>query len=141
MDPQPVELERIQRIASFRVALRAFLSAGERTAQSAGLTPAWYLLLLLIKGAPDGTQRSNFAQLAERMKLSRNTVTDLVHRAEAEGLVIRRPSDQDGRVVYLELTPEGDRRLASAIGASDRDRRELARELEDIVALYRDTTE
>ena len=133
----PPTLERVMRIAEFRAALQTFLRRGEETARLAGLTPRWYLVLLFIKGASDKTQRMSPAELAVRLKASPNTVTDLVHRVEAAGLVQREPSEHDGRVVLLRLTAEGDRRLAAAIKASERDRADLARELEDLVDLYK----
>ena len=39
-------------------------------------------------------------------------MTELVQRAEAAGLVARTTSADDGRVVNLRLTPEGEERLA-----------------------------
>ena len=46
-------------------------------------------------------------ELAERMQLTQSTVTELVTRAEAAGLVRRTQSEQDARVYWLELTPVG----------------------------------
>ena len=128
---------KARRIADFRAALRAFLSRSDRIARASGLTPRRYLLLLMIKGAADGTERLSFTELAERLRLSRNTVTELVARAESAGLVFREPSADDGRVVYLRLTDEGERRLLAAIRASEDERRRLAVELEDLVELYK----
>jgi DNA-binding MarR family transcriptional regulator len=50
-------------------------------------------------------------ELARRMQLAQSTITELVSRAEESGLVTREQSGRDGRVAYLRLTPEGDRRL------------------------------
>jgi DNA-binding MarR family transcriptional regulator len=52
-------------------------------------------------------------------------VTELCARAEEAGLIEREPSEVDQRVVYLRVTPEGERRLYAVIRASDGDRREL----------------
>ena len=124
------------RIAEFRAALRTFLARSEQTSRAAGLTPRWYLVLLFIKGAPDGSERASFSELADRLKLSPNAVTELVGRVESAGLVGREPSADDGRVVYLRLTAEGEARLTAAIRASERDRRRLAKELRDLIELY-----
>ena len=129
-------VEKIERVANFRAALRTFLARSEQTSREAGLTPRRYLLLLMIKGAPDGSERLSFTELADRLKLSRNTVTELVARAERAGLVRREPSTEDARVIYLRLTDEGERRLQRALVASDEDRRQLAAELQDLADLY-----
>jgi DNA-binding MarR family transcriptional regulator len=101
-------------VAAFRAALRAFLRESELGARASGLTPQRYLLLLMIKGAPDGSEQATVTDLSERLGLAQSTVTELVGRAEEVGIVERSPSDADGRVAYLRLTKEGERRLESA---------------------------
>ena len=95
--------------------LREFLRHNERACAQWDLTPQRFLLLLVIKGAPDGSERMSFTDLAGRLHLSRNTVTELCARAEESGLLSREPSEVDQRVVYLRLTHEGERRL-EAVG-------------------------
>jgi len=111
--------------ADLRAAVRAFLHRGEQAARRAGLTPQRQLLLLMIKGAPDGTERATVTELAGRLRLAQHTVTELADRAEAAGLVAREGSDDDGRVVRLRLTPEGERRLAATVAELREDRRRL----------------
>ena len=106
-------LAEVQRAAAFRVALRAFQRGTERVARSAGLTPQWYLLLLLVKGAEDGDEKASVGELAKRMHLAQSTVTELVNRAERAGLVCRSASSLDGRVAHVALTQEGERRFAA----------------------------
>jgi DNA-binding MarR family transcriptional regulator len=101
-------------VAAFRAALRHFLRRSERIARQSGLTPQRHLLLLMIKGAPDGSEQSTVTELAERLQLAQSTVTELVRRAEEAGLVEREPSQTDGRVAHLRLTSEGERRLVLA---------------------------
>ena len=103
--------------AEFRAALRRFLRRSERTARSSGLTPQRYLLLLMIKGAPDGSEKSTVTELADRLQLAQSTVTELVRRAEEVGLVMRETSSLDGRVAHLRLTEEGERRLARSFSS------------------------
>jgi DNA-binding MarR family transcriptional regulator len=110
--------------------VRLFLRRGEQVARAAGLTPQRQLLLLMIKGAPDGRERATITELAERLQLAQNTVTELVARAEAAGLLAREPSGSDGRVVRLRLTEEGERRLAETVSALRADREHLV----DLVA-------
>lgn len=114
------------RVADFRAALRAFVHRHEQISRGAGLTPQRYLLLLMVKGAADGSQRARFTDLAGRLRLDRTTVTELVARAEAAGLVRREPSAEDRRAVYLRLTTEGERRLDAALEATEAERRALA---------------
>jgi DNA-binding MarR family transcriptional regulator len=123
-DDPVVSAREVARVAELRAALRRYLHRSERIARTSGLTPQRHLLLLMIKGAPDGSERSTVTQLAERLQLAQSTVTELVGRAEAVGLIERRRSSEDGRVVEVRLAPEGERRLArSFIGhAEERER-------------------
>src|SRR5690348_3826290 len=98
-------------VAEFRAALRSFLRRSERVARLCGLTPQRYLLLLMIKGSPDGREESTVTELSERLQLAQSTVTELVSRAEEAGLIERKQSQQDARVAHLRLTEEGERRL------------------------------
>jgi DNA-binding MarR family transcriptional regulator len=101
-------------VAEFRAALRQFLRASERVARRSGLTPQRYLLLLMIKGAPDGSEQSTVTELSERLQLAQSTVTELVSRALEAGLLAREQSSTDGRVGNLRLSEEGERRLTRA---------------------------
>jgi DNA-binding MarR family transcriptional regulator len=115
----------VANVADFRAALRRFLRKSERIARSSGLTPQRHLLLLMIKGAADGSERSTVTELAERLQLAQSTVTELVSRAEEAGLVARETSAHDARVAHLRLTDEGERRLALAFTKLETERREL----------------
>jgi len=112
-------------VAEFRASLRRFLRRSERIARQSGLTPQRHLLLLMIKGAPDGSQRSTVTELADRLQLAQSTVTELVSRAEEAGLVEREPSTTDGRVAYLRLSAEGEERLGKAFTHLEAERRQL----------------
>jgi DNA-binding MarR family transcriptional regulator len=101
-------------VAEFRAALRSFLRRSERIARQSGLTPQRYLLLLMVKGAPNGTEQSTVTELADRLQLAQSTVTELVRRAETAGLLEREQSQSDARVAHLRLTQEGERRLSLA---------------------------
>jgi DNA-binding MarR family transcriptional regulator len=115
----------VARVADFRAALRAFLRKAERNARKSGLTPQRYLLLLMIKGAADGSEKSTVTELAERLQLAQSTVTELVRRAEEIGLVERERSSVDGRIAYLRLSAEGERRLASTFTSNETERQAL----------------
>ena len=112
-------------VAEFRAALRRFMRVSERNARGAGLTPQRYLLLLMIKGAPDGSQQSTVTELADRLQLAQSTVTELVGRAEETGLIERERSVDDGRIAHLRLTAEGERRLAESFTSNAAERTAL----------------
>jgi DNA-binding MarR family transcriptional regulator len=120
-----ITTEDVVAVAEFRAALRTFLRKSEQNARRAGLTPQRHLLLLMIKGAPDGSEQSTVTELAERLRLAQSTVTELVRRAEEAGLVERRPSSSDGRVALLRISEEGERRLAKVVQHLDTEREEL----------------
>ncbi|HEY7398773.1 MAG TPA: MarR family transcriptional regulator [Gaiellaceae bacterium] len=101
--------------AEFRSALRSFQRVAEQAARRAGLTPQRHLLLLMIRGSADGSGSSTVTELAGRLRLAQSTVTELVRRAEAVGLIERETSPRDGRVVHLRVTPEGEERLSRTI--------------------------
>lgn len=124
---ESVSLSEYQSVADLRAALRRFLRVSERAARRHGLTQQRYLLLLMIKGAPDGSQRSTVTALSERLQLAQSSVTEHVARAEEAGLVTRVPSTDDGRMVYFSLTPEGERRLAALVRDLRTERASLAR--------------
>src|SRR6478735_3530084 len=122
--------------AEFRAALRRFLRKSEKIARDCGLTPQRYLLLLMIKGAPNGREQSTVTELSERLQLAQSTVTELVRRAEETGLVARERSQQDARVAHLRLTEEGERRLMRSFTelAKERDQlRDVFAHLDSIV--------
>jgi DNA-binding MarR family transcriptional regulator len=127
-------LDEYIRVAEFRASLRRFLRRSERVARESGLTPQRYLLLLMIKGSADSSERSTVTELADRLQLAQSTVTELVGRAEEAGLVEREPSTADGRVAHLRLTAEGEERLARAFTGLATERRHL---LSSLVSLER----
>ena len=118
------------RIAAFRAAIRSFLRTSEQLAREEGLTPRRYLLLLMIKGAPNGSEQSTVTELSERLQLAQSTVTELVGRAERAGLIQRERSEKDLRVAHLRLTPDGERRLALSVRGLEEQRHELRQRLD-----------
>lgn len=116
--------------ADMRAAVRQFLRRSELIAAQCGLTPQRYHLLLMIKGARDGSGRANIGELTGRLQIAQSTTTELAARSVDIGLIEREASELDGRVVYLRLTTEGERRLACAFTALETERRLLAEALE-----------
>jgi DNA-binding MarR family transcriptional regulator len=117
----------VMKVAAFRAALRTFLHDSERIARANGLTPQRHLLLLMIKGAPDGSEQATVTELTDRLKLAQSTITELVSRAERAGLIEREQSSADARVGHLRLTVEGERRLARVFTELEVEREQLRR--------------
>jgi DNA-binding MarR family transcriptional regulator len=98
------------RLLAFRTDLRRFLRWSEDEATRAGLTPAQHQLLLAIRGSGD-RRGPAISDVAAALLLRHHSAVELVDRAEAAGLVLRRPDASDQRVVRLALTASGARRL------------------------------
>jgi DNA-binding MarR family transcriptional regulator len=124
MQPAPTAAEAA-RVAEFRVALRRFQHQTDVVARECGITPAWYLLLLQIKGAPDLSEQTTVTALADRLQLAQSSVTELVSRAEQAGLLERKPSSADARVVHLRLSARGEKIFARAFRSLGSEREAL----------------
>jgi DNA-binding MarR family transcriptional regulator len=125
-------------VASFRVALRRFFRTTEIAARESGLTPRQYLLLLLVKGAPNGSEQTTVGELCKRLYLAQSTVTELVSRADQAGLVQVEQSASDGRVSEIRLTGEGERKLAECFWRLEQERNALRDSLaeQDVQAVF-----
>ncbi|MBS1837607.1 MAG: MarR family transcriptional regulator [Actinobacteria bacterium] len=111
-DDRPLSDGDYATLARFRHALRVFLHFSEDAARSAGMTPAQHQLLLAVKGW-DGEQPPAIADLAELLQLRPHSTAELVHRAEAAGLVHTTSDPADHRRQLSALTPLGEARLRS----------------------------
>ncbi|WP_323120413.1 MarR family winged helix-turn-helix transcriptional regulator [Burkholderia alba] len=100
-----------EQLSEFRYQMRRFERFSERAAQSEGITPLQYLLLLHIKGYP-ARDWATVGELAERLQAQHHGVVALVSRCEALDLVKRRTSDTDRRQVEVHLQKAGEKVLA-----------------------------
>jgi DNA-binding MarR family transcriptional regulator len=98
-------------LSEFRYQLKKFLRFSEDAAQSEGVTPQQYLLLLHIKGMP-GRDWANIGELAARLQSHHHSVVALINRCEKLALIERRPSEIDRRIVNIHLLPAGEYCLA-----------------------------
>jgi DNA-binding MarR family transcriptional regulator len=114
-------------LLAFRDQLRLFLHWSEQQAIAHGVTPAQYQLLLAIRGHPTGTP--TISDVAEHLLLRHNSVVGLVDRAVAANLVERRADPDSQRVVRLQLTSLGARRLRVLAALHLAEVRRLRREL------------
>jgi DNA-binding MarR family transcriptional regulator len=97
-----------RRLLTFRDGLRRFLRWSEEQAADAGMTSAQHQLLLAIRG--HGSTPS-VGDLAGHLLLKHHSVVELVDRAARGGLVERLQDSDDQRVVRVELTALGRRKL------------------------------
>ena len=130
-----VTRQDFQRLLEFRVALREFQRWSEDQAEAAGVTHVQHQLLVAIKGHP-GNQPPTVGDLAGYLLLRPHSTVELIDRAEAAGLVERVPDDNDGRVVRVRLTKDGDR-IVHRLARAHLDRlHELATVLDDLVTRH-----
>src|SRR6478735_1468453 len=81
-------------------------------------------------------QSPAMGDLAGYLLLRPHSTVELVDRAEAAGLVERTPDGEDGRVVRVRLTRDGDRVLHKLTRAHLDRLRELATVLDELVAKH-----
>ncbi|MDA8061972.1 MAG: MarR family transcriptional regulator [Actinomycetota bacterium] len=80
----------------------------------------------------DDPRGPKVGDVAEQLLLRHHSTVGLVDRAEAAGLVRRIIDDDDHRVVRLQLTPQGEERLAALSALHLEQLRRLARQLPDL---------
>jgi len=95
--------------AFLRGSVSVLAQMNEELETGAGMPLTQYDVLRQLALAPG--QALRMSDLAERVMLSRPGLTGVVKRLEAQGLVVREPSPEDGRGLHAVLTPEGRRRL------------------------------
>jgi DNA-binding MarR family transcriptional regulator len=130
LDSDSITKREVLQAAEFRRQLRRFLAHGDAGVRRAGLTPQRYLLLLAVKGAPDGSETRSIGQLSDDLQLAQSSVTELVDRAEAAGLVVRATGDADARTVLVRLQPAGEERLMAALAVVRAEREQLLEHLD-----------
>ncbi len=111
--PAPVGLDVLEQL---RVIVRLASAHSAGLERSTGL-PGAQLWALHEVGADDGLR---VGELAQRMRVHQTTVSNLLHRLEAHGLVKKARSAADGRVVRVHLTAAGRRSLRKSPGLAGR---------------------
>ena len=114
-----LSLRDYQELAEFRHQLRRFLHFSEEQARAQEMEPQQHQALLALKGMPPDT-RPTIRELAGRLLLRHHTTVELVNRLETAGFVRRTPDATDGRVILLQLTPKGAKKLR-ALSLAHRD--------------------
>jgi DNA-binding MarR family transcriptional regulator len=105
---EPLNIDDVIAATRFRAALRTLTASAERKTRRQGITSQQYQLLLVIKGAPDRSERLSVGSVAAALQVAQSTATELIARAEDRGLVTRSGSDEDGRRSIVRLTELGE---------------------------------
>ena len=109
-----ISTSEYQAMAELRYRIRLFLHEGDATARTAGLEPQQYLLLLAIRGLPEGST-AKIQSLADSLLIRHHSAVELVDRLEKRGFVRRTRSREDRRQVLVTLLPKGQRVLERVV--------------------------
>ena len=97
-------------LAELRYLIRKFVGEGDAVARATGLEPQQYLLLLAVRGLPEG-EEATIRVLADRLALKHHSTVELIDRLELHGYVRRSRSREDRRRVLVSLLPGGEKLL------------------------------
>ena len=97
-------------LAELRYRIRQFVGEGDAAARAAGLEPQQYLLLLALRGLPEG-EEATIRTLADRLALKHHSAVELIDRLEVHGYVRRSRNRDDRRQVLVTLLPRGEKLL------------------------------
>jgi DNA-binding MarR family transcriptional regulator len=131
--PSRITYAEYQALAELRHRIRRFLQEGDEAARRAGLEPQQYLLLLAVRGLPNGKE-ATIRTLAERLSLRHHSTVELLDRMEAHGYVKRTRNREDRRQVLVSLQPRGEKLLESVVRQRIIELRSNGRELVDAIS-------
>ena len=126
--PKQLIKSQYETLAAFRYTLRQFIRFSEQAAQVAGITAQQHQALLAIKGFP-GRDSVTVGELAERLQLRHHSSVGLIDRLVAEKLVVREPSAEDRRQVFVRLTSRGENVLEKLTSAHHEQLKRIGPEL------------
>lgn len=112
--PQPPRLDELLCFLVYSTS-SAFNRAYRKPLEQLGLTYPQYLVMVVL-WAGDGL---TVGQIGERLRLDTGTLTPLLKRLEALGMITRERSPEDERRVIVRLTKQGDALRTSARDALD----------------------
>lgn len=98
-------------LSALRRIVRAIDIQSRQLVRQHGLTGPQIIILKTLMQM----QRTTISQLAERVSLSKPTVTDILNRLERQNLVTRIRSTDDKRCVYVEATQAAHDKLDASI--------------------------
>lgn len=101
-------------LAVLRNRMRLFLCESDAAACRVGLEPQQYLLLLALRGLPEGVE-ATVQTLAERLTLKHNSTVELIDRLAKRGYVHRSRSRDDRRCVLVSVLPRAEKVLEQVV--------------------------
>jgi MarR family 2-MHQ and catechol resistance regulon transcriptional repressor len=82
----------------------AFLSKADRHIRTLGLTPSQFDVIVTL----GDTEGMACKELSEKTLVTKGTLTGVLDRLSAKGLIERIPSKEDRRAIFIRLTPKGE---------------------------------
>ena len=99
------EMPRMRAVTSLMRVHQLLLTELDELLRPLGLTFARYEVLVLLSFSRRGALP--LGKIGERLQVHATSVTPLVKRLEAAGLIRRTPHPEDGRAVLASITPQG----------------------------------
>ena len=99
------EMPRMRAVTSLMRVHQLVLTELDELLRPLGLTFARYEVLVLLSFSRRGALP--LGKIGERLQVHATSVTPLVKRLEAAGLITRLPHPEDGRAVLASITPDG----------------------------------
>ena len=109
MTHEQLKLEK-QLCFPFYATSRLIIRAYQEDLDALGITYPQYLVMLVMWEH----EELSVIEIGEKLILNTNTITPLLKRMEAMGLIDRVPSETDHRIVMIRLTEEGKKMEAAA---------------------------
>ncbi len=97
--------------------------------------PQYLVLIVLWQARRAGEASPTVKDLGARLSLDSGTLTPLLKRLEARGLIVRQRSVTDEREVHVNLTPEGENLSTQAESVPEAIGCVVGMPMEDVVAL------
>lgn len=98
-------VEQMHAVTSLMRVQQLVLAQLDEILRPHGLTFARYEALVLLTFSRAGSLP--LGKMGERLQVHPTSITSIIDRLQASGLVVRRPHPQDGRAVLAEITPAG----------------------------------
>ncbi|WP_337266363.1 MarR family winged helix-turn-helix transcriptional regulator [Oryzifoliimicrobium ureilyticus] len=136
VDIKPEDEQRVEKLLCFAVysTAHAFTRAYKPILDKLGLTYPQYLAMLVLWEKDDMPVKA----IGEQLDLDSGTLSPLLKRLEAAGLIVRRRHRDDERQVLVSLTPKGAEMKKEVGPIWSEIGRAVGCDLEDVIAL-RDT--
>lgn len=99
------EMPRMRAVTSLMRVHQLVLTELDELLRPLGLTFARYEVLVLLSFSRRGALP--LGKIGQRLQVHATSVTPLVKRLEAAGLIERNPHPEDGRAVLASITPDG----------------------------------